>query len=169
MKSANLFDLAEYDREVGGEWHPFEDLGDDEDAGLLDGKGEYRDPEIPNGFDRRLRRYLRRDPATRCAIDPLSAECESVRALVYQAFWFRCAYCGSDERLSLDHLLARSRGGSDEPGNLVAACWSCNASKGTHTLDMWLNKLPQHEREQIKSRVAEGAARLARLIQQKGR
>lgn len=31
---------------------------------------------------------------------------------------------------SVDHILARSRGGSDALGNLVAACGTCNKSKG---------------------------------------
>lgn len=42
-----------------------------------------------------------------------------------------CAYCGSTRKeLTCDHLLAKSRGGSDEPSNIVPACPECNQAKG---------------------------------------
>lgn len=41
-----------------------------------------------------------------------------------------CHYCGSKDNLVTDHVIPKSSGGSNEPGNLVAACFSCNASKG---------------------------------------
>jgi 5-methylcytosine-specific restriction endonuclease McrA len=41
-----------------------------------------------------------------------------------------CAYCGSSENLTLDHVLPLALHGQHEPANLVAACASCNASKG---------------------------------------
>ena len=43
---------------------------------------------------------------------------------------FRCQYCGSRERLTVDHILPRSRGGRDTWENLVAACTPCNNQKG---------------------------------------
>lgn len=45
-----------------------------------------------------------------------------------------CIYCGTEERITLDHLIPLSRGGNHTIGNLASACRSCNASKG--------NKLP---------------------------
>jgi 5-methylcytosine-specific restriction endonuclease McrA len=39
-----------------------------------------------------------------------------------------CAYCG-DSADTIDHILAKSRGGKDEPENVVAACSFCNSSK----------------------------------------
>ena len=51
---------------------------------------------------------------------------------------YRCRYCGSsDAPLTLDHVIARSRGGSDAPENLAAACRPCNSSKGAKSLDVW--------------------------------
>lgn len=44
-----------------------------------------------------------------------------------------CQYCGSTERLTLDHVMPRSRGGKDAWDNLVAACTPCNNKKGNHT------------------------------------
>lgn len=45
----------------------------------------------------------------------------------------RCQYCGSRDRLTLDHVQPKSRGGPDTWENLVAACVPCNNRKGNHT------------------------------------
>lgn len=46
----------------------------------------------------------------------------------------RCAYCFKrDTELTQDHMLPVSRGGLHEVDNLVPACRSCNAMKGTKT------------------------------------
>jgi len=47
---------------------------------------------------------------------------------------FTCAYCG-DEANSVDHIIPRSQGGTDDLDNLVAACMQCNCSKGARTPD----------------------------------
>lgn len=44
-----------------------------------------------------------------------------------------CQYCGCTHRLTLDHVIPRSRGGQHTWENLVAACESCNHSKGNKT------------------------------------
>jgi 5-methylcytosine-specific restriction endonuclease McrA len=44
-----------------------------------------------------------------------------------------CQYCGSRERLTLDHVVPKSRGGPDTWENLVAACVPCNNRKGNRT------------------------------------
>lgn len=41
-----------------------------------------------------------------------------------------CAYCGSTESLTLDHVVPLARGGSHAIENLVAACRTCNSRKG---------------------------------------
>ena len=45
----------------------------------------------------------------------------------------RCQYCGATDRLTLDHVHPRSRGGADAWENLVAACVPCNNRKGNRT------------------------------------
>ena len=45
----------------------------------------------------------------------------------------RCQYCGSRDRLTIDHVMPRSRGGKDTWENLVAACVPCNNRKGSRT------------------------------------
>lgn len=42
---------------------------------------------------------------------------------------FKCTYCGSDQRLEVDHIVPRSRGGSNDDSNLTTACWRCNSGK----------------------------------------
>lgn len=46
---------------------------------------------------------------------------------------FRCQYCGAREKLTVDHVYPKSRGGRDTWDNLVAACTSCNNRKGNRT------------------------------------
>lgn len=46
---------------------------------------------------------------------------------------YRCQYCGSRERLTVDHIIPKSRGGKDTWENLVAACTPCNNKKDNRT------------------------------------
>jgi 5-methylcytosine-specific restriction endonuclease McrA len=48
-----------------------------------------------------------------------------------------CVYCGEKNSIELDHVIPLSRGGSHSIGNLVAACRTCNASKGSKTIMEW--------------------------------
>jgi hypothetical protein len=50
---------------------------------------------------------------------------------------WRCVFCDGDLtvlRATLDHLLPRSRGGTNDARNLAAACGPCNRRKGDKTL-----------------------------------
>lgn len=50
---------------------------------------------------------------------------------------FRCRYCGAQPttvELHVDHVVPRSRGGSDAMDNLVAACLPCNFGKSDRAL-----------------------------------
>ena len=49
-----------------------------------------------------------------------------------------CWYCGSAENLSVDHIIARERGGTDSGENLIYACRTCNSSKGSKDLMAWM-------------------------------
>jgi 5-methylcytosine-specific restriction endonuclease McrA len=47
---------------------------------------------------------------------------------------FQCAYCGArKEKLSIDHIIPKSRGGKTNFENCVAACKTCNLRKGGRT------------------------------------
>jgi 5-methylcytosine-specific restriction endonuclease McrA len=45
----------------------------------------------------------------------------------------QCQYCGCKDRLTIDHVVPKSRGGKDVWENLVAACVPCNNRKGSRT------------------------------------
>jgi len=46
-----------------------------------------------------------------------------------------CQMCGSEERLSVDHIIPRVLGGNDSLSNLQCLCSSCNSSKGGRFFD----------------------------------
>jgi hypothetical protein len=50
---------------------------------------------------------------------------------------YKCAYCGSEENLTLDHITPRTKGGSDRVINVLCACHSCNHSKGHQMWSDW--------------------------------
>ena len=62
-----------------------------------------------------------------------------------------CAYCDStSKRLTLDHVLAESKGGIDSWRNLVPACVKCNKSKGSKNLNDWyIASLPFYSKERL--------------------
>ena len=51
-----------------------------------------------------------------------------------------CFYCGTKERITIDHVIAIARGGTDSIGNLVPACKSCNSQKRDLTITEWRKK-----------------------------
>ena len=58
----------------------------------------------------------------------------SRRALFARDNW-RCVYCGSSGgRLTLDHVVPRSRGGDSVWENVVTSCAPCNLRKGNRLL-----------------------------------
>ena len=58
-----------------------------------------------------------------------------------------CQYCGyTGEKLSIDHVIPRSRGGTHSWENVITACLTCNVLKGSRTpkeAKMALKKLPR--------------------------
>jgi 5-methylcytosine-specific restriction endonuclease McrA len=58
-----------------------------------------------------------------------------------------CQYCGAKSvPMTIDHILARKKGGGDSWENLVAACVPCNTIKGNKRLNeanMKLLKIPR--------------------------
>lgn len=74
-----------------------------------------------------------------------------------------CAYCGggtADPVLECDHVVPRSRGGTDRVANLVMACRTCNATKNNHLPAEWLAQLKASRRPIDRKRTE----RLERII-----
>ena len=49
-----------------------------------------------------------------------------------------CYYCGNRLNLSVDHLIPRIKGGTDDSDNLIWACRSCNSSKRDKDMLRWM-------------------------------
>jgi hypothetical protein len=59
------------------------------------------------------------------------------RQEIREAYGYCCGYCGVSEtdiggELQIDHYQPTTRGGGDNPGNLVYACVHCNRFKGSY-------------------------------------
>lgn len=68
------------------------------------------------------------------------------RHLIYKRDENTCQYCGCQERLTIDHVIPKSRGGKDTWENMVCACISCNTRKNNRTPEEWgtaLTKKPK--------------------------
>jgi 5-methylcytosine-specific restriction endonuclease McrA len=61
-----------------------------------------------------------------------------LRSYLLEKFERQCSYCGGRETaFELDHVVPKSRGGSDRASNLVLSCHECNAAKGDKTAAEW--------------------------------
>lgn len=49
----------------------------------------------------------------------------------------KCAYCRMKPAETIDHVHPLTKGGSNNPNNLVPACFSCNSSKGKKSIWEW--------------------------------
>lgn len=57
---------------------------------------------------------------------------------IFKRDGFRCVYCGAAPTstvLHVDHVVPKSKGGSDDPSNLVTSCQSCNGGKSNVRLE----------------------------------
>jgi len=60
----------------------------------------------------------------------------NVRNYLLEKFDHKCAYCeATDVPLEVEHIVPRSRGGSDRVSNLTIACHDCNQEKGDQTAE----------------------------------
>jgi HNH endonuclease len=64
-------------------------------------------------------------------LDELRAQMDAYVAAALEPCW----YCGVGQVEIREHVTPRSRGGTDDPGNIVWSCRSCNVLKGPRTLE----------------------------------
>lgn len=55
------------------------------------------------------------------------------RVNIYKRDDHKCLYCGGDNKLTLDHVIPKSRGGGNTWENLATCCSRCNVIKGNKT------------------------------------
>lgn len=99
---------------------------------LLKGKAEglEHDPGHPIRTDQFLPTVIRLRQFVRVPYKPLPL----TRRNIFQRDGHACQYCGASHHpLSIDHVLPRSRGGSDSWENVTTACMACNIRKGSRT------------------------------------
>ena len=54
------------------------------------------------------------------------------RAIILKMHDYCCVYCGNEAN-TVDHIIPITKGGTDHPENLVAACGKCNYAFGNKT------------------------------------
>lgn len=84
---------------------------------------------IPNA-----RRLMGSDPTLRTLWDRIRRR---VAPGIFQRDGFTCRYCGGTDDLTCDHVRPLSRGGSNDPDNLVTACRACNTAKRDRLTSEW--------------------------------
>ena len=99
---------------------------------LLKGK----DDDLEHAGDQILRQGFRRTTTihlrqfVRVPFRPLPL----TRRNLFHRDGHRCQYCGcTGDRLSIDHVIPRSRGGEHSWDNVTTACLRCNVNKGNRT------------------------------------
>ena len=66
-----------------------------------------------------------------------------LREYLLEKFGRKCIYCGADNvPLNIDHVIPKSKGGSNRVSNLVLACVQCNQTKGSRSLEEFLKDKP---------------------------
>jgi hypothetical protein len=70
-----------------------------------------------------------------------------IRFEIFKKYNFTCQYCGRSTPeiiLEVDHIIPKSKGGTDDIDNLIASCFECNSGKGGNLLDTILKEKDIH-------------------------
>lgn len=59
------------------------------------------------------------------------------RQKIKESWDHKCAYCESEDNLTIDHILPQSKGGLDVTKNVICCCHTCNQSKGHEHWKLW--------------------------------
>lgn len=86
-----------------------------------------------------------------------------IREYLLEKWGRTCAYCGaSDTALEIEHIVPKSRGGSNRVSNLTLACHVCNTNKGDRTAEEYgYPNLQRQARQPLKDAAAVNATRWA--------
>jgi len=85
-----------------------------------------------------------------------------VREYLLEKWGRKCAYCGKENvPLEIEHITAKSVGGSNRVSNLTLACHDCNQAKGNMPVEAFLKNRPEaldRIRRQAKQPLKDAAA-----------
>jgi len=86
-----------------------------------------------------------------------------LREYLLEKFQRHCVYCGkTDTPLEVEHIIPKSRGGSDQLSNLTLACHDCNQAKGNQTAKEFGHpEVSQQAKAPLKDAAAVNATRWA--------
>lgn len=96
--------------------------------GVTEAVADGHPEEAPDAFPADLWRV--EDGRSRWDVDPAD------RAYIYARDGHACLMCGSEDGLTIDHVIPKSRGGEHVRGNFQTLCRPCNSSKGVRTIDL---------------------------------
>ncbi len=96
--------------------------------------------------NRKRRERHARQPEVRNRIERIRDHKKRAHGSLTRAVWEEvcrryadtCIYCGSTEKITIEHLTPVSRGGTNKATNLAPACLSCNSSKRNKTYDEYV-------------------------------
>ena len=67
-----------------------------------------------------------------------------MREYLLEKWGRKCAYCGKQNiPLEIEHIVPKSKGGSDRVSNLTLACNACNIRKGNRPVREFLKRKPE--------------------------
>lgn len=88
--------------------------------------------KIPSVKSLKRKKKIKLGGVKRCA-----SQRERARRQQLKAYWLKrgkgCIYCGvklTEENMTVDHVVPRSKDGSENAENLAPCCISCNRKKG---------------------------------------
>ena len=111
-------------------------------------ESESQKERYKNERHRTIRNILNQKRRSLAIMNPLSVnEWTNVKSL----FKNRCAYCGSLNKLTQDHIIPLSKGGTYTNNNIIPACGRCNSSKGNKDLKEWYTKQEFYSKEKLQS------------------
>ena len=95
---------------------------------------------------------------------------KDLRLAIYLRDSFRCVYCCTDLHgdhptdITLDHVTPQSDGGSNDAGNLVTACRSCNCSRQDKPISRFCGVETRKDIRRLTNRSIGKYRRLAKAI-----
>jgi len=85
-----------------------------------------------------------------------------LREYLLEKFGRKCIYCGKENvPLNIEHIVPKSKGGTDKVSNLAIACIPCNQKKSDKPLEVFLAKKPEliaKIKKQLKAPLRDAAA-----------